>query len=277
MPLAGHLLGPVHALRHLRVRRLGDVRELAVRRRSAPGPGSAGTLRLQRLAGARSRRRRAAACTRPGTRRTSAAGSGSACGTGRCTPGAGRRRGSGPCRPAPRPAQASVPDGRHPIHELAHELVFGRHRLAPALVVELAAVVVRRVVAGGHVQPAVGLQVADGERQLRRGDVPLAVGREDVASGCRWPRTRRRRTGRTPGWTGAAPGSAGRGRRRPACPRTAARRRPAPPAAGRRRGTAACRYSQCPWTLAPTVQRFMRFGPMPTAPRRPPVPNGITW
>ena len=37
------------------------------------------------------------------------------------------------------------------------------------------------------------------------------------------------------------------------------------------------RYSQCPWTLAPSVHRFMRLGPMPTAPRRPPVPNGITW
>src|SRR5262249_60889519 len=58
------------------------------------------------------------------------------------------------------------------------DLAVGRPRLAAALVVELAAVVVGRVVRGGDVQPAVGLQLADGERQFRRGQVAAAVGRQ---------------------------------------------------------------------------------------------------
>ena len=62
------------------------------------------------------------------------------------------------------------------IDEVGHDLVVGRHRLAAALVVELAAVVVGRVVRGGDVQAAVRLQVADGERQFRRGQVVRAVG-----------------------------------------------------------------------------------------------------
>ena len=72
------------------------------------------------------------------------------------------------------------PDRRDLIDEVGHDLVVGRHRLAAALVVELAAVVVGRVVRGRDVQPAVGLQVADGERQLRRGQVARAVRRQDV-------------------------------------------------------------------------------------------------
>ena len=141
----------------------------------------------------------------------SAAGPGSACGTGRCTPCAARHRGSGPCRPRTASAQGSVLIVVHLIDEVGHDLVVGRHRLAAALVVELAAVVVGRVVRGGDVQPAVGLQVADGERQLRRGQVARAVRRQDVRRGCRWRRRRRRRTGRSPGSTGAGPGWAGRG------------------------------------------------------------------
>ena len=43
------------------------------------------------------------------------------------------------------------------IDVLAHELIFGRHGLRAAFVVKLAAVVVGRVVARGHVQAAVGL------------------------------------------------------------------------------------------------------------------------
>ena len=73
-----------------------------------------------------------------------------------------------------------VADRRDLIDEVGHDLVVGRHRLAAALVVELAAVVVGRVVRGRQVQPAVRLQAADGERQLRRGQVVLAVRRQDV-------------------------------------------------------------------------------------------------
>src|SRR5262249_32409354 len=58
------------------------------------------------------------------------------------------------------------------------DLAVGRPRLAAALVVELAAVVVGRVVRGGDVQPAVGLQLADRERQFRRGQETAAVGRQ---------------------------------------------------------------------------------------------------
>ena len=57
-----------------------------------------------------------------------------------------------------------VSDGGHLIDKLAHDLVFGRHWLGAALVVELAAVVVGGVVAGGHVEAAVGLEEPDGER-----------------------------------------------------------------------------------------------------------------
>jgi hypothetical protein len=62
-----------------------------------------------------------------------------------------------------------VLDDRHLIDQVGHDLVFGRHRLAAALIVKLAAVVVRGVVRRGDVQAAVGRQRADDERKLRRG------------------------------------------------------------------------------------------------------------
>ena len=65
---------------------------------------------------------------------------------------------------------------RDPIDEFAHQLIFGRALASAEFVVELAAVVVGRVVAGSHVEPAVSPQEADGEGKLRRRDVALLSG-----------------------------------------------------------------------------------------------------
>ena len=85
---------------------------------------------------------------------------------------------------------------RHLIDEVGHDLVVGRHRLAAALVVELAAVVVGRIVRRRDVEAAVALELADGERQLRRGQVARGCPAAGCRRGCRWRRRRRRRAGR---------------------------------------------------------------------------------
>ncbi len=71
-------------------------------------------------------------------------------------------------------------DGRHLIHEIGHDLIVGRHRLSAALIVELAAIVVGRIVRGGDVQSAMRLQITDSKGQLRRSQVMLAVRRQKV-------------------------------------------------------------------------------------------------
>src|SRR5437764_64105 len=65
-------------------------------------------------------------------------------------------------------------DGCHLVDEIAHDLVVRRHRLPAALVVELAAVVVGRVVRRRDVEPAVRLEEADAIREFRRRQVALA-------------------------------------------------------------------------------------------------------
>ena len=126
----------------------------------------------------------------------------------------------------------------------------GRHDLGPDEVVDLVAVVHRRVVAGGHHHPGRRAEVADAEGEDRRGQRSRAAG----ATGC--PRRRARGT----------------------CPRrtrrTCAGRRTRPP---RRRsirsGCRSCSHAASPAAARRTSARFMRFGPAPSAPRSPAVPN----
>ena len=49
-----------------------------------------------------------------------------------------------------------------------------------------------------------------------------------------------------------------------------------PPDARGAAAAAARRNSQCPATVSASVRGLIRFGPMPTRPRRPPVPNGMS-
>ena len=176
--LASEDSGAVHRFRHFRVRRLGDVGELAIRRHLLGDRQDAEALFDECFHGGQSAdavQRREDDLEILVLRRRHEAGFAAQIDVSAV------RRLIEPVQPAGTLGLAPRQrfDGRHLIDEIGHDLIFGRHRLTAALIVELAAVVVGRIVRGRDVQSAVRLEETDGEGQLRRGQVVFAVRRQD--------------------------------------------------------------------------------------------------
>ena len=140
---------------------------------------------------------------------------------------------------------ASRADRRDPLGDLG---VGRRHDLAAVAEVDLVAVVLRRVVAGGHHHARDAAELADRERQQRGRQRPRQHerARSPRRSSPRRCRARRRRSC---------------GGRRSRSPRR------------RRRRPASRRYAASPAAARITTTRFIRLGPAPSAPRSPAVPN----